>query len=211
MPNRNLTAVTARGLEDEDGAATIWQVVAHAVCAGPPPGLERAAATSALDSANVKTAVARCSPSKRLIGTGAAINAGIGQVVLDDIHPSGDLTHVRTKGVEDETGFNQPWSITAIAICSYPPSGLNRVAGTSQLGSAPTSEAGAPPCQVTLGRGSLINAGLGQVRGIFSDVHFGHLTVAATEDQSGFDGLWNMTAFSICADAASTTTTRSNN
>ena len=45
-PNATLTTVTATAHEDEIARGTAWQVIAYAVCAAPPPGLQRVVATS---------------------------------------------------------------------------------------------------------------------------------------------------------------------
>jgi hypothetical protein len=45
-----------QALDDEDGTAGDWIVTALAICATPPPGLERVAASSALDSSGKSVA-----------------------------------------------------------------------------------------------------------------------------------------------------------
>jgi hypothetical protein len=120
-PNPTLTSVTVSGFEDEDGFAGDWGVAAIAVCASPPPGLQRVAATSEFHSeGEVKTVSARCPAGKNLLGTGAEITGGGGQVVLDDILPNAALTSVLATGVEDQNGFAGDWSVTSYAICANP-------------------------------------------------------------------------------------------
>ena len=120
-PNPALTSVTASGFEDGTGVADIWGVGAIAVCASPPPGLQLVSATSELHSeGEVEVVRANCPAGKNLLGTGAEIPGGAGQVLLDDVIPSADLSRVLVTGVEDQNGFSGDWRVTAYAICANP-------------------------------------------------------------------------------------------
>jgi hypothetical protein len=94
-------------------------VVARVVCADPPPGLQLVSATSDPDS-DPAGVPASCPPGKNLLGTGAEINGGAGQVVLDDVRPNAQLTTVTATALEDETGTSNVWSVRAHAICADP-------------------------------------------------------------------------------------------
>jgi hypothetical protein len=118
VPNAGLTNVTVQAQEDEDQTALDWQMVAYAVCANPPPGLQRTSVTSEQDSEEIKTVSASCPAGKTLLGTGAAIVDGLGGVVIDDLRPNALLTDVTVTGIEDETGYANAWSATAYAICA---------------------------------------------------------------------------------------------
>jgi hypothetical protein len=119
-PNPALTSVTATGYDDETGYAGNLAVYARAVCATPPPGLERVAATSPLNSTVSRSVIATCPSDKNLLGTGAEIDGGLGQVVLDDLTPNAALTRTTVTGREDETGHAGAWSVRSYAICANP-------------------------------------------------------------------------------------------
>lgn len=117
IPDPELTKVTVRGLENQNGTADDWFIRAHAVCANPLPGLELVTGASALNS-NAKSAVATCPAGKRVLGAGAEIKQDAGQVVLDDLTPSAGLTSVTVTGREDQDGIAADWRARAYAICA---------------------------------------------------------------------------------------------
>ena len=200
-PSADLTSVTAQGLEDETGTAASWFLSTSAKCAVPPPGLQRVSATSALNSSN-KSVTATCPVGKRVLGAGADINAGNGQVLFDDIRPNAALTAVIVQAVEDETGQSGPWNVTAYAVCADPIVGLERVATTSALDSTPSKfvTAPCPAGKLSTGVGGDINAGSGQVLfNVFDVGGAGSAVVQGTEDETGLAGPWSVTAYSICA------------
>ena len=121
-------------VEDESGTAADWTVSVLAICAYPPPGLERVSATSPLNSQN-KSVAATCPSGKRLLGMGADLNSFVGQVLLDDLRPDAGLTNVTVNALEDETGNSTNWSVTAYAVCAAPVQGLARVSASSPLDS----------------------------------------------------------------------------
>ena len=167
----------------------------------PPPGLQRVSATSALNSSN-KSVTVNCPAGKRVLGAGADINAGNGQVLFDDIRPNAALTAVTVQAVEDETGQSGPWSVTAYAVCADPIAGLERVATTSALDSTPNKfvTATCPAGKLATGVGGDINAGSGQVLfNVFDVGGAGSAVVQGTEDETGLSGPWSVTAYSICA------------
>ncbi len=120
-PNPALTSVTATGVEDEAGTNANWSVTAQALCATAPPGLQLVSATSEFHSeGEVKAVSASCPAGKNLLGTGAGILGGAGQVAFDDVLPNATLTRVLVTGVEDQNGFAGDWGVTAYAICANP-------------------------------------------------------------------------------------------
>jgi hypothetical protein len=205
-PNAALTSVFMQALEDETGFASDWAAVAHAICADPLPGLQLVSATSAFDSSN-KSVTATCPAGKQALGALGEINAGSGQVILDDVRPNPGLTSVTVQGVEDETGQAGGWSITAHAICANTVPGLQRVSVTSPLNSQSNgATATCPQFKQAVGAGFDINAGIGQVvaNRVFPETatpSFGlkGVQVSAHEDETGFAGLWSVTAYAICA------------
>jgi hypothetical protein len=102
--------------------ALITATVGLAVLSSPlrrtPAGQQRIAATSPTDSASPKSVTATCPSGQRVIGTGHELANGRGQVLLDDVIPSADLTSVRVEAFEDQDGTTNPWSVTAYAICA---------------------------------------------------------------------------------------------
>jgi hypothetical protein len=80
--------------------------------------LQLVSATSLPDSDEIAAVTASCPAAKHLVGTGARVNNGAGQVVIDDLRPNASLTSVTVTGIEDETGWPLDWSLTAYAICA---------------------------------------------------------------------------------------------
>ena len=59
---------------------------------------------------------ATCPAGKNLLGTGG--EGGGSAVVMDDLRPNAALTSVTVTGIEDETGKESDWDVTAYAICA---------------------------------------------------------------------------------------------
>lgn len=116
-PNSTLTSVTATAHEDEAGYTPDWTVVAYAVCATAPPGLQRVAATSPLGSDEFSQAIVNCPAGKHVLGVGGAINGGEGQVLIDDLKTDAALSKATVTAFEDTTGFGPDFNVTAYAIC----------------------------------------------------------------------------------------------
>ena len=115
-PNATLTTVTATAHE-EFGPTSAWEVDAYAVCAAPPPGLQRVAATSAPSSDEFSQVSASCPAGKHLIGTGGKTIGGAGQVLLDDLRADAALTKTTVLGVANSIALGSGWQVTAYAIC----------------------------------------------------------------------------------------------
>ncbi len=203
-PSADLQSVTANAMEDETGTAADWTVSALAICAYPPPGLERVSATSPLNSQN-KSVAATCPSGKRLLGMGADLNTFVGQVLLDDLRPDAGLTSVTVNALEDETGNSTNWSVTAYAVCSAPVQGLTRVSVSGALDSTPNRVVRAP-CpggrQLT-GAGGDINTFNGQIvlDATFPELDASGSGFAAFEDDTGNTTNWSLTAYAICANS----------
>ena len=116
-PNSALTTVTATGHEDEAGYGQDWTVVAYAVCAAAPAGLQRVTATSPLGSDEFSQASVNCPVGKHMLGIGGTINGGAGQVLIDDLKTNAALSKATITGFEDTAGFDADWNVTAYAIC----------------------------------------------------------------------------------------------
>jgi len=63
---------------------------------------------------------ATCPSGKNLLGTGADISSGLGQVALDDVRPSAALTSTTVTALEDETGLATDWNLIPFSICANP-------------------------------------------------------------------------------------------
>lgn len=120
VPNAALTAVTATAAEDPDGFDGNWVVVAYAVCADRPAGLQRVSASSPPDSEEINYATAPCPAGKNLLGTGVELVDADGRVALDDLRPNALLTSNTVTGIENRFHHPGDWSITAHAICASP-------------------------------------------------------------------------------------------
>ncbi|MFC9688332.1 hypothetical protein ACFTSF_07300 [Kribbella sp. NPDC056951] len=120
IPSADLTSVTVDVFEAQAGRTDDWSASASARCGAPLPGLQRVAATSPTDSAANKSVTATCPAGKKVVGTGHEIANGKGQVLLDDVVPSADLTSVRAEAFEDQDGTTNNWSVTAYAVCATP-------------------------------------------------------------------------------------------
>jgi hypothetical protein len=169
------------------------------------PGLQRVLATSVSNSTSPKSALAACPPGTRVIGTGAQITGGLGQVMIDDITPNAALTSVTVTGFEDDDGFTGNWSVTAIAICANPLPGLERVSGSIGPNSnrIKSAEVQCPGTKKLVGSGAQITGGRGQVTLEFlvPSSDFSRTFARAFEDQDGTTANWSLTVYAICANA----------
>jgi hypothetical protein len=206
IPNAALRGMSVRAVEDGDGFGADWSLGGSGLCATPVPGLERVVAASPANSAN-KGATATCPAGKRLLGTGAAIGGGGGQVVLRELIPNAALTSVSAFGAEDDTGFSGNWSVTAYAVCANPVAGLELVTATSATDSSSDKAAVAtcPVSKLVTGVGGRLKGAGGQV---FMDdlISFPNpatgVQVVGIEDQSGTGANWSATAYAICANSS---------
>jgi hypothetical protein len=203
-PDAALNAVTAQGREDENGTAASWFVTAYAICAPPPPGLERVSAQSPSNSAN-KAVTASCPAGKRLIGTGAEIDGGGGQVAPNDVIPGSSLKGVTVQGLEDENGTGVNWRARAYAVCANPVAGLERVVATSPTNSfAKNINASCPPGKQMTGVGAELGGGGGDVvlNRLEPSPALSTMIVTGFEDEDGTSANWFARAFAICAAAS---------
>jgi hypothetical protein len=201
-PDAALTSVTVQGREDENGTADNWSVRAIAVCAPPPPALERVSAASASNSAN-KAVTATCPSGKRLLGAGVEIDGGGGQAAPNDVIPGSALKGVTVQGLEDENGTAVNWRARAYAICAHPVAGLERVVASSPTDSSSTKGATAacPAGKQVVGAGGELGGGGGEV--VLDDLTpqpgLDALAVQVFEDEDGTTANWFARAFAICA------------
>lgn len=172
--------------------------------AGAAPVTVRVAATSATNSLTDKAATAVCPTGKKLVGTGANVNSGGGQVRVYQIEPAVNLNHVTVRAIEQPGGTTAEWSVTAYAVCtSLNLTGLKREIGTSAFTSASPKSAtvNCPPGKTLLGTAAMI-VPFG-VQGVVIDDIVPHpglnaVTVWAFEGQGGTPADWSVRAFAIC-------------
>jgi hypothetical protein len=214
-PSDALKSVTASGAEDQNGFAGNWQVAAYAVCATPPAGLERVSVTSPTNSSN-KSATATCPGGKRLLGTGAELTGGGGEVALNDVIPGSALGNVSVQALEDGNGTTAVWSVTAIAICANPVAGRERIVapGPSNSLSPKIAAASCPAGKQLTGVGGEVGGGGGDVIPAFlaPNASLDQAVIQAAEDEDGTLASWSLRPIAICAAASQrvVTTTPSN-
>lgn len=205
------TAVFVRAHE-ADPISVNWGVRAYAICANSNPTLRRFPATSILnESEDFKSATATCPAGKKLVGTGAEITGGRGEVVLDDLRPNGSpfvAPTAVTVGAYEAEAYAPDWTVTAYAICADPLPGLVQVTDSSNNTSVDPRAAlvFCPTGKKLLGQGGQISGATGEVafHALRSD---GSPTVAPTfayaeaYEEDPFTPNWTLTVYGICATA----------
>jgi len=117
-PDAALMTLTATATEMAAGYGGNWSMWAYAVCAEPLTGLElRSAAIGPISDAGI-VQVSCSSPAKQVIGVGAGLSGGLGQVMHLAMFPSSfpDTAVVATD--EDANGLASSWTHTVYAICA---------------------------------------------------------------------------------------------
>jgi hypothetical protein len=158
-------------------------------------------ASSVWDSSTAKSVTAFCPARTHVIGTGAKISGGSGQVLLESVVPNAQLTSVTVSAHEDADGAPGIWSVTATAICANVP-GLERVSKVSTSGSDDTKTASAlcPSGKKSLGAGGEITGGNGHVYLMWIEPSTVDGGAEAQVARGGASNSWSLTAYGICAD-----------
>jgi hypothetical protein len=163
--------------------------------AAAAPDVQRVRVDSISNSVSPKSAIAECPPGTKVVGTGARAIGGSGQVVIEDIIPSSDLTNVTVTAREDQDGFSGNWSAVAIAFCTTPPPQLERFEFFSGTNSESKTVFGECPGRRVMGVGVQIVDGFGQVT--MEALTFApHVSVLEDGDGSLFQ--WSVTLYVIC-------------
>jgi hypothetical protein len=199
LPDGSGFRVTAR--QDQDGYAANWAVAAIAICAPAPAGLVYVSQTSVVAD-GFQSATVACPAGRRLLSTGARINNGQGQVVLDNAAPDAGLTTVNAAAYEDEDGYPNMWTVTALGVCANPPAGLALAFISTALDSATPKFAsvGCPAGTFVHGGGFHTIDADGEATLHALDVSSSTaLRVRVDEDQTGLAGNWRVLGFAICA------------
>jgi hypothetical protein len=198
------SSVKVSATEDQDGTNATWKITAIAVCATAPAGLQIVTASSASNFESSKTVTAKCPAGKQLLGTGAELPRGFGQISISNLvvssNSTGAIGGVFAVGTADQDGFSNSWPITAHAICANPLPGLEIKSAQSAFDSA-TSKIASANCsagKVATGLG-WGKGGLGQVHVNFAGQGETGITIVANEDDDGFANNWQLTPVVICA------------
>lgn len=148
-----------------------------------------------------KSTFAECDPGQRVIGGGAWVAGGSGDVRIVEMIPRED--YVFAAAVEDEDGTSSTWSLMVSAICADPLPGLEIVEQVSTRTSNQYNSVAADCTgdNVLLGTGYEIEdhgnqVGLDDLK-VTSETR---LTGWAYEDDSGYGSTWRLRVFAICAD-----------
>jgi hypothetical protein len=157
----------AYGSEIGAGDGGDWRVSAWAYCGPAPAGLAYVEAVSANDSSASHFAAAVCPGATRVLGTGARISGGGGEVYLSGVVPSPDLTQVVATAHEDGNGYAGAWRVYAYAVCALPIANLQVLEASSVADSsgAKSVEVECPLGTVVHGLGAAITATAGDIAG----------------------------------------------
>jgi hypothetical protein len=156
-----------------------------------------------------KSAIAVCPPGKRVTGGGGRVDGVPGHVVVTRMRPVhlGDDVNFedsfQISASEDETGTNDQWAVTAIAICADPIDGIEIVSSSEQGGDTVLefAQATCPLGKTAIGSGGRISSTSGEVHLVQTGAPNPSSTrtvVQGLEDTSGFAGNWTLTAYAIC-------------
>ncbi len=208
LPDAMSAKVRAVAYEDASGYDGDWSVTAVAVCADPPPGLQRVSTQSPGDS-DAKEWNVTCPNGKKILGLGGRLNGFEGRILLDALQPFGGVSG-QLHASEDAAGLSGNWSVTAVAMCADPLPGLvtpaNWSAGDS---SAPKSvDAVCPTGAVAISAGGLIASGVGEygrnkvmIDRLDVPAALDRGTAGAAEAEVGAPFSWHVVAVPQCAKA----------
>ncbi|GAA4735298.1 hypothetical protein Prum_084750 [Phytohabitans rumicis] len=204
VPNADLTSVSVRGLE-HGGVAGAWSATAVAMCGDPVLNLRRVSYELPRSWTSPKNAVAYCPGNLSVYGLGAQIVDGRGDVVLDDLEISDDLSFVNV-GAYQVGDPNHAWGLVAYAICGNRATTMERVVASPASGSdnaSPKSvhSASCPAGTTQTGVGGEVSGGRGAVtldELTVSAVAGGVAQVRAHDNGTGA-GPWNVLSYSVCA------------
>lgn len=153
----------ASATETSPGVGGDWWMQAYALCADPSslPGWNINPSYSPYSSSSMKAEEVGCDNSgQRVIGTGARIAYGSGQVGLQVARVSGPGDITRAQAHEDVSGYAGSWYLAAYAICVDTPSGYQVVSGESDGRASETyklASAGCPIGKQMLSSGAAIS------------------------------------------------------
>jgi hypothetical protein len=194
---------TVSAAEDAKGTTANWTITAIAFCSTPPAGLQYVQHTFAAGSSKTRWSSITCPKGKKILGAGGRVSGAGGRVFLTGVTPSEDARTITATAYEDEAGTSANWSVTALATCVTPTSGLEIV----QAGTAQSSDVSIAAAALTCPEGTRLHGVAGEVSGGNGEVRLRHLDAAqsdtaiarAAEDPTGTDRMWSVRSFGICA------------
>jgi hypothetical protein len=205
------TAVTVSAGEiiepgQSSGTTANWSIAATAVCADPLPGLEIVSQTSEFNRGTARQVSAICPFGKRVIGAGASLSNGFGQISTASLEIFDN--HTTAAAIDDENGYSGNWSVTAYAICVDTFAGVHIVRAASASGfnstSPKTAIVGCDSAARPVAVGWALDWGgrsAEQVLNAFADISVGGGVVnLGVEDADGFGGNWTNNAIAVCVD-----------
>lgn len=192
--------MTAGVLAGTAGAAAV-QAAPEPAPAAAVAGVVRVHAVSPHNSVN-KSVTVRCPVGKKVYSAGGQVTGGVGNVYMDDVTPSDDLTNVRVTGQENGA-YAANWSVTAYAICGNPVVNLQRISLQSATDGIATKRVTA-----TCPAGTRLYGLGGEVRGGNGNVFLDRLipnslltSATASASENAADTSWNLLAYAICGNA----------
>jgi hypothetical protein len=203
-PSADGSGFTA-SLREVDAYAGNWSLTVKAQCADPLPGWHRVSATSPISSTTATAVTLPCDTGQSVIGTGARINNGQGDVVLDDVIPAANLKTVTAKAYRVPGSSLDTWTLTAYAICADTPAGLQLVSFNYGAANSKAHKGMNWHCDESLtpkgtfGGGFAIDSGLGNVLPSGLNVYTSDdMSFGGDEYHAGYAGNWTQTIYLIC-------------
>jgi hypothetical protein len=195
------------------GAAVTGAVqLAAAPPAAAVPGHTIVPAISAIDSSSTKSAIATCPAGTVILGGGGGLiwdaqhhSHSVVITRMQPVHPgNGALDYFIVTGAETAPGEAGTWWVDAKAICGTEPAGylLRTVNQAPSSNTSQMAQAHCPNDGVVLGVGAAVSTDSGQVglqvaRASLAET-FSY--AQASEDASGYLGIWYVTAYAVCVD-----------
>jgi len=161
---------------------------------------------SANNSSTTKTVTVDCPAGTTVIGGGGYVGGTTNQAFITGLEPVVAMngTGYRTTATEDETGYAGDWYVVGYALCAPAPAGLEyRSASTTS--SSQSSQGVSATCTTgkqVLGTGAVVNGGgreVGLSHMLPTPDALTHVAAVAHEDETGYGGMWSVTAFAVCA------------
>lgn len=178
--------------------------VLSAAPASAVPGLHFGTAASALDGTNTKSVSVACPAGTKPFGGGFFVTGGAGGRIsvtrLQALPPSNAFSVVATEVAGPAPAA---WRLHGHAICGAAPAGLDYVSFSTVSNStaSKTAIATCPAGKKVIGTGARLDGDAGQV--LLDDVRpsagLSSVSVVAHEDETGFAGNWQLSAFAVCA------------
>jgi hypothetical protein len=211
IPNWVTQTVTVTGREIISYTGS-WRPTAVAICGPSLPGLNWNSVDSSNNSVN-KGVTASCSGSQRVVGGGALIDGGLGNVILTtkafQVNSTGTAADtVAVDALEVSTGYTGNWIVRVYIACADPLSGQTRVrTSTPFTNAAPkfwNPTCGGTQIATAVGGGILSDpAGLGNI--VLDDMYASPAGGAPVQSinsayvRTAFSGSWELFGYTLCA------------